>query len=428
MINLRKEVASMRYGLIGEKLGHSFSKTIHEQIADYTYDLIPLTNDEFHTFMRQRDFTAINVTIPYKKEVIPYLDEVDDHAAAIGAVNTIVNRDGKLYGYNTDFCGFLYMTQKHNVQMKDKKVLVLGNGGASSAIQAVVKHLQASEMIVVDIIVGNGAISYEECFQKHLDAEVIINTSPIGMYPKVDRTPIDIKMFPNCKTVMDVIYNPLTTRLCLNAAIQGIQQITGLEMLIAQAKYAVEHFLSIQVDNAVIDDIYHDLCDQHCNLVLIGMPSAGKTTIGSALADRLHKTYVDIDEIIVKTTNKTIPEIFEAENEEGFRQREHEAVCAAAKESNQIIATGGGVIKNEENIRALQQNGRIIFVNRDLEHLICNDANRPLSSDYDAVKALYKQRYPLYRTYSDVIVQNNNSIEQTIDVIEKDYKAYIQNK
>ena len=248
----------MNYGLIGEKLGHSFSKGIHEKLADYTYDITPLSREEFPIFMEKRDFKAINVTIPYKCDVIPYLDEMDDNATSIGAVNTIVHKDGKLIGHNTDFSGFLYMIQKHNVTITDKKVVVLGNGGASKAIIAVLKQLNAKEIIVVDVIHSDGAITYEECFQSHTDAEVIVNTSPVGMFPKVDNSPVDLTRFPNCQSVLDVIYNPLETKLCAQAKSLGMTAVNGLEMLVAQAKYAVEFFLDETIDDSVIDTIYHE--------------------------------------------------------------------------------------------------------------------------------------------------------------------------
>ena len=249
----------MEYGLIGEKLGHSFSKEIHEKLADYTYDLCPLTKDEFNDFMKKKDFKSINVTIPYKRDVIPYLESMDDSARAIGAVNTIVNRDGKLYGYNTDMPGFIYMVNKNNITIKDKKVVVLGNGGAAQAIKAAVQKLEAAEMIVVDVLLTEGVISYEECFEKHTDAEIIINTSPVGMFPNVDASPVDLTHFPKCGAVLDVIYNPLTTKLVAQARELGMIGVTGLEMLVAQAKYAVEIFLDTKIDESEIDCIYREM-------------------------------------------------------------------------------------------------------------------------------------------------------------------------
>lgn len=255
----------MDYGLIGEKLGHSYSKDIHEMLADYTYDLCPLTREEFKTFMDEHAFQAINVTIPYKQEVIPYLDEMDENAKAIGAVNTIVKKDGKLYGHNTDFSGFLYMLKKHNISVEGKKCIVLGDGGASKAVVAVLKKMCASEIVIVDIVKTASAITYEECFKYHTDAEFIANTSPVGMYPKCDASPVDLTKFPNCKAVADVIYNPLETKLVAQAKELGMIGVNGLEMLVAQALYAVEFFLETKLDEAKIDEVFQKIYNEKKN-------------------------------------------------------------------------------------------------------------------------------------------------------------------
>ncbi|MFR2703709.1 MAG: shikimate kinase [Longicatena caecimuris] len=417
----------MRYGLIGEKLGHSFSKEIHERIADYTYDLIPLSKEAFHAFMEKRDFTAINVTIPYKKEVIPYLDEIDEHAKAIGAVNTIVNKEGKLIGYNTDFTGFHYMVKKHGVQMKGKKVLIIGNGGASAAIQAVVQHEQAKQMIIVDVVAGNGAITYDECFLHHLDAEIIINTSPVGMYPHIGNTPIDITLFHKCEAVMDVIYNPILTRFCLEAQNEGIKHVNGLEMLIAQAKQSVEYFLNKTIDDAIIDEIYQDMLMKRCNIVLIGMPSSGKTTIGKMLAKRMQKEFIDLDDKIIEKAGKSIPEIFSESGEAGFRAIETEVAIELAKTNNKIIATGGGTVKHKVNMDYLRQNGITIFIDRDVDKLISADPNRPLSSSKEALHKMYTERIALYRKYAAYIAVNNTDIEETVSEIETAYHSILIN-
>lgn len=249
----------MDYGLIGEKLGHSFSKVLHEKLADYKYDLIPLTRDEFSEFMKKKDFKAINVTIPYKRDVIPYLDVLDENAKNIGAVNTIVNENGKLIGHNTDFSGFLYMVKKHNIDIKNKKSIILGNGGAAQAVIAVVKHEKAEEIIIVDIVKGNGAIDYDECLKNHTDAEIIINTSPVGMYPHIDKSPLDLSLFKKCSAVLDVVYNPLETKLIAQAKSLNMAGVNGLEMLVGQAKYAVEFFLNKSIPDTVIDSIYKDM-------------------------------------------------------------------------------------------------------------------------------------------------------------------------
>lgn len=251
----------MDYGLIGEKLGHSYSKIIHEKLADYTYDLCPLSKEEFKDFMEKREFKAINVTIPYKKDVIPYLKEMDESATAIGAVNTIVNKEGNLYGYNTDMPGFIYMVNQNKIQMKDKKVVVLGNGGAAQAIKAAVQKLGAREMILVDIVPAEGVISYDECFTHHTDADILVNTSPVGMYPKVDASPVDLTAFPHCQAVLDVIYNPITTKLVAQARELGMIGVTGLEMLVAQALYAVEIFLQNDIPEEKIQEIYKEILE-----------------------------------------------------------------------------------------------------------------------------------------------------------------------
>lgn len=249
----------MDYGLIGSKLGHSYSKDIHEMLADYTYDLCPLTKEEFTDFMEKHEFKAINVTIPYKQDVIPYLTELDENAKAIGAVNTIVNKDGKLYGHNTDFSGFYYMLKKHSISVKGKKCIVLGDGGASKAIVAVLQKMEAREIIIVDIIQTESAITYEECFEKHTDAEFIVNCSPVGMYPKCDASPVDLIRFPKCEAVADVVYNPLETKLVAQAKELGMIGVNGLEMLVAQALYAVEFFLETSLDESKIDEVYQKI-------------------------------------------------------------------------------------------------------------------------------------------------------------------------
>lgn len=421
----KSEVENMRYGLIGEKLGHSFSKDIHERIADYTFDLIPLEKDDFKDFMERKEFAAINVTIPYKKDVIPYLDEMDEHAKAIGAVNTIVNTNGKLKGYNTDFTGFLYMVKKHNVHMANKKVLIIGNGGASAAIQAVVKHEQAKEILIVDVVKGNGAITYDEMFCNHLDAQIIINTSPIGMYPRIGNAPIDITMFHMCEAVMDVIYNPILTRLCLEAKERGIKHVNGLEMLIGQAKQAVEFFLNKKIPDDVIDEIYQDMLHERCNIILIGMPSAGKTTIGKMLAQRMNKEFVDLDDAIIKKAGMSIPEIFKVSGEAGFRVIETEVSIELAKCNNKIIATGGGTVKHKVNMNYLRQNGITIFIDRDINKLISSDPNRPLSSSREALQQLYTERSSLYREYASYIAVNNSDMEETVNDIEQAYRRIL---
>ncbi len=251
----------MEYGLIGEKLGHSYSKLIHEKLADYTYDLIPLSREEFPVFMEKRDFKAINVTIPYKKDVIPYLDRLDGSAAAIGAVNTIVNKNGLLTGHNTDFSGFAYMVRSCSVSVAGRKVLVLGTGGASAAVLAVLKEMGAGEILTVSRTGKDGAVTYEECARLHTDGEIIVNTTPVGMYPHVDASPLDLTPFRNCQAVLDIIYNPGETKLTAQAKALGMKTATGLSMLVAQAKYACEFFLETSIDDGVIPVITRQIAD-----------------------------------------------------------------------------------------------------------------------------------------------------------------------
>ncbi len=249
----------MRYGLIGEKLGHSYSKLIHEMLADYTYDLIPLTREEFTAFMEKRDFTAINVTIPYKQAVIPYLDELHPLAKEIGAVNTIVNRDGHYIGYNTDFYGFKYMLEHNQIVIKDKKCLILGSGGTSHTVRAVLKHLGAAEILIVSRKDTEDSVSYENCYKNHADAQIIVNTTPLGMYPNVDAAPLDLSSFVSCEAVVDAIFNPLETKLIQQAHELGKKGITGLEMLVAQAKQAIEYFLGKELAEESIDETHRKL-------------------------------------------------------------------------------------------------------------------------------------------------------------------------
>jgi shikimate dehydrogenase len=252
----------MRYGLIGEKLGHSYSKPIHEMLADYTYDLIPLTRDEFHPFMDKKEFRAINVTIPYKQDVIPYLDELHPLAKEIGAVNTIVNHDGYTIGYNTDFYGFEYMVKHNSIDIAGKKCLVLGNGGTSQTVQAVLKHLGASVVFVISRKDTDTTLSYDKCYLEHTDAEIIVNTTPLGMYPNMEASPLDLLPFTNCIAVIDVIFNPLKTKLTLQAEELGMKAVTGLEMLVAQAKQAIEYFLDKKLEESVIESVYQELLNR----------------------------------------------------------------------------------------------------------------------------------------------------------------------
>lgn len=421
----------MKYGLIGEHLGHSFSKQIQTRIAeienvkDYDYQLVELDKEEFKEFMEKKDFKGINVTIPYKKDVIPYLDEMDESAKAIGAVNTIINVDGKLKGYNTDFGGFLYMVKAHNVHMEGKKVLIIGNGGACAAVKAVCKHENAKDIVIVSRSANRGAIGYDEMYTSHLDADIVVNTSPVGMFPNIANAPIDVSWFHKLECVLDVVYNPILTRLCFEAQEADIKRVIGLEMLIAQAKYTFEIFKNMSFDDSIIDEIKKEMLKDRCNIVLIGMPSAGKTTIGKMLEEKLGKEFFDLDDMIIAKAGKSIPEIFQESGEAGFRAIETEVAIEASKMNNKIIATGGGVVKHKVNMDFLRLNGITIFIDRDIDKLISSDPNRPLSSSKQALQQMYKERYPLYQKYAAYIAVNNANIEETVDDIVNAYHSIL---
>lgn len=421
----------MKYGLIGEHLGHSFSKQIQTRIAeienvkDYDYQLVELDKEEFKEFIEKKDFKGINVTIPYKKDVIPYLDEMDESAKAIGAVNTIINVDGKLKGYNTDFGGFLYMVKAHNVHMEGKKVLIIGNGGACAAVKAVCKHENAKDIVIVSRSANRGAIGYDEMYTSHLDADIVVNTSPVGMFPNIANAPIDVSWFHKLECVLDVVYNPILTRLCFEAQEADIKRVIGLEMLIAQAKYTFEIFENMSFDDSIIDEIKKEMLKDRCNIVLIGMPSAGKTTIGKMLEEKLGKEFFDLDDMIIAKAGKSIPEIFQESGEAGFRAIETEVAIEASKMNNKIIATGGGVVKHKVNMDFLRLNGITIFIDRDIDKLISSDPNRPLSSSKQALQQMYKERYPLYQKYAAYIAVNNANIEETVDDIVNAYHSIL---
>ncbi len=415
----------MQYGLIGEKLGHSFSKIIHEKLADYTYDLHTLPKQELDSFLEKKEFRAINVTIPYKIDVMPYLYEIDQRAQAVGSVNTIVNRNGNLYGYNTDFGGFLYLLKHNNIDVKNKKVLVLGKGGASKAIIAVLHYLQAKQIITVYYKQSNDAITYEQCQKLHNDADVIINTTPVGMYPNLDGCPIDLEHYTNCNAVVDIIYNPIKTKLLLEAQKHNMIAVGGLEMLIAQAKYAVEIFLNTSIPEYKIDDIYKQMLFEKKNVVLIGMPSSGKTTIGAELAKLLHKDFVDIDAQIVSKIGMPISNYFEQYGENAFREIETEVTKEFAGKNNIVISTGGGCIKKPENMLYLSMNGVILLVERDLSKLIVGEG-RPLSSSINAIEKMYQERFPLYMRYSQKSIQNNTTTEYAVKQAQIAYMELLQ--
>ena len=411
----------MKYGLIGEHLGHSYSCEIHGAIADYEYELKELRPDELDGFMRQRSFNAINVTIPYKQSVIPYLDEISDRARSIGAVNTVVNTGGRLYGDNTDFAGMAALAKRIGIDFKGKKVLILGTGGTSRTAHAVAESHGAATVLHVSRRGGDGLISYEDAAQKHSDAQIIINTTPVGMYPDTEKKPIDISAFPVLEGVLDAIYHPLRTNLVLDAQERGIPASGGLYMLSAQAVYASAVFLGKEVDPALIDKAYNLVKADKQNIVLVGMPSCGKTTVGKIIAERTGKTFFDTDEAIVAEIGMTIADFFAQNGETAFRELESRVIAEASKKGGLVIATGGGAVLRPENVRAMRQNGAVVFIDRAPEKLITTD-DRPLSSSRAALEKLYETRYDIYKNAADLHADGNGTPDEVAEAILKELK------
>lgn len=403
----------MEYGLLGETLGHSFSPQIHRALAGYDYRLLPTPPEEVEPLLRRRDFKGLNVTIPYKQTVIPLCDEVEPRAAAIGAVNTIVNRGGRLLGYNTDIDGLIYLGRRTGVDMAGKKVVILGSGGTSRTAQAAARALDAGEIVVVS---RRGENNYDN-LDRHADAQVLINTTPVGMYPRCGEAPVSLDDFPRLTGLLDVVYNPLRTALILAAERRGIPCSGGLPMLVAQAWRAAERFTDADIPERRVEEVLHGLFAAQRNVVLIGMPGCGKTTVGQALARRLGKDFVDVDEEIARTAGLSIPEIFAREGEEGFRRRESQAVRAAGSRTGCVISTGGGVVTRRENLWPLRQNGAVIHLLRCLSALPTE--GRPLSQQTPA-EELWRRRAPLYAAFADYTVDNNGPLEDTLRQIEKE--------
>ncbi len=407
----------MMYGCIAEHLGHSFSALIHARLADYDYQLRELAPHEVDGFMRARDFRAINVTIPYKQTVIPYLDEIDPIARRIGAVNTVVNRAGKLYGYNTDFAGMCALIRRLGLTLAGKKVAILGTGGTSRTARAVAAELGAGEVLVVSRTQKPGVIDYETLTRAHTDTQILINTTPVGMYPNIEGCPVAPEQFPGLCGVVDAVYNPLSTELVSRARAMGVPAEGGLYMLVAQAAYAVEHFLNTSVPTEKIDAVYADILRQKQNIVLVGMPGCGKTTLGKALAQRLGLQFIDSDEVIVRRERAPIPDIFARRGEAGFRDAESAAILQeVAPLGGYVVATGGGAILREENVFRLKQNGRLLFLDRPLDQIAAT-GDRPLSSDRAMLEKRYRERYPKYCACADIILPIGSDVEENINKI-----------
>lgn len=398
------------YGLIGEKLGHSFSPYIHGELGGYGYRLIELDRGELGRFLKRGEFRGINVTVPYKKDVIPYCAWLSPEAQRIGSVNTIVNNGGLLRGYNTDYYGFVYMLKKAGIEVKGRKTLVLGSGGASLTVRTALHDLGAKDVTVIS---RSGQDNYGN-LERHANAQVIVNTTPVGMYPNVEAAPLSLKIFEKCEAVADIIYNPSRTKLLLDAEARGIPGANGLPMLVAQAKAAAELFLGKNIPDRRIDEFTSVIEKRTKNIILIGMPGCGKTTVGKMLARSLGREFTDTDEIIVRESGRAIPEIFAADGEEAFRGLEHSAIAREAKKSSLVIATGGGAVLREDNREAMRMNSIVVYIRRDISKL--PSAGRPLSLA-NPLEELYRRRAPLYEKLADLTVENCASARETADEI-----------
>lgn len=400
----------MKCGLLGRKLGHSYSPQIHKSLGTYSYVLFEKEPEEIEDFLKNGNFSGINVTIPYKKTVIPYLDDLSPRAKKMGAVNTIVRRsDGRLVGHNTDCFGFEMMVRRSGLDLEGKKALVLGSGGASNTAVAVLEELGA-EVIVIS---RSGEDNYDN-LHRHADAALIVNATPVGMYPNTGISPLDISLFPKLEGVLDLIYNPARTKLLLDAENRGITAMNGLLMLVAQAKEAAEWFTGHPISDTVIDSIHRRLSSQMQNIALIGMPGCGKSTIGRLLSERTGRAVADADEAIISLAGKSIPDIFAQDGEEAFRAWETQALEQLGKQSGLIIATGGGCVTRERNYPLLHQNSTIFWLKRSLD-LLPTDG-RPLSQT-NRLQDMYAVREPLYAAFADHMIDNNGSSEDTFNQI-----------
>lgn len=403
----------MSYGLIGEHLSHSFSPEIHRELTEgaYDYRLIELAPSELDPFLSAKSFDGINVTIPYKQAVMPYLDEIAPEAVKIGAVNTIVRRGNRLVGCNTDYYGFRCLLDRLDEPIQDASVLILGNGATSKTVAAVCSDLGASSIVGVS---RRGSPTFDE-LERFKDVQVIINTTPVGMYPKPDQTLIQPSAFSMCRTVVDVIYNPLASQLIQNASAAGIRAGNGLPMLVAQAKAAAEIFLKQEIPQQTLEKTLQTIDSKFRNVVLVGMPGSGKSTVGRLVAERLGKPFVDIDEEICQAVGMSIPAFFEQKGEPAFRSVERELTAKFGGMSGQVISSGGGSVMDETNRRSFRYNGIIVYLERDLKSLPLQ--GRPVSQRAASLEKLFEERHPVYRALADLVIDNNGPLKETVDQI-----------
>ena len=412
----------MKFGLLGKSLKHSYSGDIHRMLSDNSYEMFERDNEELERFFKDREFKGINVTLPYKEEVIKHLDAIDDEAKSIGAVNTIVNNDGQLKGYNTDAFGFEKMLWFHKIDVKNKKVLILGSGGTSKTVKHVLLKLGAKEIYIVSRTPNKGQLSYAGAIEK-FETQVIVNTTPYGMYPEYkDETLIDVNKFPYLEAVVDVIYRPYRTNLLIDAKLKGCKTASGLYMLVAQAIRASELFLDRVYESKIYRQVYFELLRKTTNIVLIGMPSTGKTTAARNLSKSLNMVYYDTDLEIINEAKLTTKEIFAQYGEEHFRDLETNKIKELMKQTGIIISTGGGAIMKEENRYAILRNGYVIYLNRNISLLKQNKRslkNRPLLQTADAFDELYKKRSAIYKICCDLEYCNNSTQWNTLNYLLK---------
>lgn len=401
----------MKYFLIGKTLGHSLSPEIHKELG-IDYGLVELPEEsDVESLLKYKQFSGINVTIPYKQTVLPYLDFVDNTAREIGAVNTIVNKNGKLCGYNTDICGMDFAIAQAGIFLENKNVLVLGSGGTSKMASCLCKMKNAKSVAIVS---RSGKVNYENCYDLQ-NTEIIINTTPVGMFPNVDKSPIDIEKFEKLESVFDAIYNPLHTKLLLDAKNLKLKFANGLPMLVEQARVAEEKFLDTKIPIEKSIEITKKIKNDMQNIVFVGMSGCGKSTVGKILSKKIGKQFIDTDKEIEKAEGDTIPNIFSKFGEKYFREKEAKIVEKFAKQKGIIIATGGGAVCNKKSAEQLSQNGKIFFLVRDIEKL--SRRGRPLAKDLETVKKLFNERLPIYKSVADIEILNNDTLDCAVDKI-----------
>jgi shikimate dehydrogenase len=410
----------LRCGLIGKKLGHSFSRPIHNAMADYPFELYELEEHQLEDFIKSDVYDALCVTIPYKKDVMPFLDEISKEARDIGAVNVIVRREGRLYGYNTDYFGFDYMVSRSGVDLFGKKAIVFGRGGASATICALLRDKGVRELVTF-----GSADNTPENIAKHTDAQIIVNATPVGMYPNNCASPADLSLFPDCEAVFDLIYNPARTALMMDAEKRGIVTVGGLSMLVAQAARAFEHFTGDDYEEGIIEQVVSKITAEAANLILVGMPGCGKSSVGKIIAEKLGRELLDSDEEFERMHGITPAEAINTLGEEKFREMETETLAEVSKQSGKVIATGGGVVTKERNYPLLHQNGVIVFLERELQNLATD--GRPLSQR-GSLEALYAKRAGLYRAFADITVKSTEVKELTADAILSEFRNFIEAK